>query len=83
MLIRYLVGLHGEIIEIQDDKVLIDGAEVVEPYDVNPTLPGYHFGPERLGEDEFFILGDNGRASNDSRNFGPVTGTSIQGRVEP
>jgi signal peptidase I len=38
-------------------------------------------GPLTLGEDDYFFMGDNRTGSRDSRNFGPVPGEQIIGRV--
>jgi len=39
------------------------------------------FGPVDLGEDEYFVLGDNRTDSRDSRDYGPVPRDRIQGKV--
>ena len=34
-----------------------------------------------LGENEYYVMGDNRRGSNDSRNWGPVAGELVLGKV--
>ena len=79
--VKRLVGLPGETVEIRDGQVLVNGQVLDEPYDIVP-LSG-NCGPFTLGEDEYFILGDNRPMSNDSCNFGPVPGSSLVQRVVP
>ena len=79
--IKRLVGLPGESVEIRGDQLFINGQVVDEPYNVVP-FPG-NCGPFTLGKDEYFVLGDNRPASNDSCNFGPLPGDSIMQKVVP
>ena len=71
-MIKRVVGMPGETIEVRGDKVLINGEELVEWYDVIPWKSENRSAPQEVGDDEFFVLGDNRGASNDSRYFGPV-----------
>lgn len=81
-LIKRVVGLPGERIQFQDGKVLIDGNVLDEPYlsdevVTSPSNPAY--ADITLGENEYFVLGDNRPHSKDSRSFGPVPKTEIIG----
>jgi signal peptidase I len=78
-LIKRVIGLPGETVEIRDSKVYIDGEVLDEPY-----LPGifqYDFGPIIVPPDHVFVMGDNRTASNDSRVFGPVPVKKVLGRA--
>ena len=44
-------------------------------------LPGDRIGERVLAPDEYWIEGDFGQASTDSRQFGPVTGGELKARV--
>jgi Signal peptidase, peptidase S26 len=44
-------------------------------------LPGDAIGGRMLGSEEFWVLGDRGEASTDSREFGPVSSGRLKGRV--
>jgi len=79
MLIKRVVGLSGETIEVRGGKVYIEGEEIDEPWTVNPG--GGNYGPQTLPPLHVFVMGDNRGASNDSRNFGPVPIEYIVGRA--
>ena len=78
-LIKRVVGLPGETVEIKNGHVYIDGETLDEPY-LNQTTLG---GMARLlvPEGYVFVLGDNRRASNDSRAFGIVSFDDIIGKA--
>lgn len=68
--LKRVVGLPGETVAIQAGVVEINGKPTTPP---NPSMTYSSEGrhairhPHRLGDDEFFVLGDNTNASNDSR----------------
>lgn len=70
MLIKRVVGLPGETVEVRNGKVYIDDQPLDEPWAVNPS--GGSYGPLTIPPLHVFVMGDNRGASNDSRNFGPV-----------
>ena len=45
------------------------------------ALPGERVGERTLGDDEYWVEGDRGDASTDSRHFGPVRGEHLKARV--
>ena len=81
--IRRIVGLPGETVEITPEgTVLIDGRPLEEDY-LEPGVQAATYregGTMRvtLGNDEFFLLGDDRAAAFDSRDYGPVnTGLAL------
>jgi len=70
MLIKRVIGLPGETIEIRGGKVYIDDKQIEEPWTIRRG--GGNYGPKTLPPLHVFVMGDNRGASNDSRNFGPV-----------
>lgn len=81
-LIKRVVALPGEIVEVRDGGVWVGGERLDEPYLSGVTTTCYgNCGPLTLGPDEYFMLGDNRPNSRDSRSFGPVHLSQIVGRV--
>jgi signal peptidase I len=78
-LIKRVIGLPGETVEIRDNHVFIDGRPLTEAYLANAVQQNY--GPIRVPALHVFVMGDNRRASNDSRVFGPVHVDRIIGRA--
>lgn len=83
--IKRIIGLPGETIQIDmDGNIYVDGEVLEESYGREVILsPGQAEEPMVLGEDEYFVLGDNRNASSDSRdpNVGLIQGKSIVGRA--
>ncbi|MBN1640948.1 MAG: signal peptidase I [Anaerolineae bacterium] len=79
LLIKRVIALPGETIEVRDGAVLVNGVRLEEPYLGRPTSGT--FGPTLVPEGQLFVMGDNRGASNDSRVFGPVDRTRIIGRA--
>ncbi len=89
-LIKRVIGLGGESIEIRDCSVYIDGTRLDEPY-----LPSRDIGLANLSDrcgvvsmplttienDEVFLVGDNRPQSFDSRMFGPIKKDLIIGQA--
>lgn len=79
LMIKRIIGLPSETVEIRQGRVYINGIEVPEPYD--HAASDSFYGPITLEADTYFVLGDNRNNSNDSRSFGPIHRSSITGRA--
>ncbi len=79
--IKRVIALPGETIEIRDNQVLINGRLLVEPY-LNESTAMPDFGPEVVPEDQIFVMGDNRNLSSDSRGeLGTIETDRVVGRA--
>ncbi len=86
--IKRIIGLPGEEVQIADGKVIIfndywpEGLALSEHYLIPGTETYDNNGIRTsIGNNEYFVLGDNRNASKDSRSFGPVDKAFITGKV--
>lgn len=91
-LIKRVIALEGESIEIRDCQVFIDEDPndpvppklLVEPYLDPAVVAGTswcEFGPLTVPDDNVFVMGDNRPGSSDSRTLGPIPIDDIVGRA--
>ena len=82
-LVKRIIGVPGDTIEIRSGQLYRNGELVVEPY-TDTKIEDSDFGPLKVEEGRFFVMGDNRRtrASKDSRSFGSVPRGLIQGRAD-
>jgi signal peptidase I len=78
-LVKRVIGLPGETIQIKNGKVFINDKALNEPYIVSP--PSYEYGPVTVEPNSYFMLGDNRNASKDSHIWGFLPSDKILGRV--
>ena len=81
---KRIIGLPGETVQIRNNLVYIDG----KPLDTDDilgqaTIAGIAEYPIELGEDEYFLLGDNRESSEDSRfaGIGTIKREQLTGKV--
>lgn len=80
-LIKRVIGLPGETLQVIDGAVYIDGKIANEEYNFFTADMGVLESPYTIGEDEYFLMGDNREGSCDSREFGSVKMEDIKGIV--
>ena len=79
-LIKRVIGLPGDTIEIRENQVFVNDVAVAEPYLRSGSRMG-DFGPLVVPEGEYFVMGDNRSSSQDSRAIGPVEESRLIGRA--
>lgn len=82
LFVKRLVALPGDTIEISAGKLYVNGLIVDDP-EFMASLPR-DFARKKLGNDEYFVMGDNRFTSHDSRadNVGPISRNAIMGHVK-
>ncbi len=78
-LIKRVMGLPGETVEVRNGHVTIDEQKIEEPWIV--FFGGPDYGPAKVPDGYVFVVGDNRPDSRDSRAIGPVAIHTIEGRV--
>jgi len=84
-LIKRVIAVGGEEIEMRSCEVRVGGQLLLEPY-LDPTVVtpgncGGDFGPLIVPEGTVFVMGDNRAGSQDSRALGPILLDDIVGRA--
>ena len=83
--VKRVIGLPGDIVDIKNGKVYVNGEAINEPYlqeqnITHITNRNIKF-PYTVSSDQYFVLGDNRQNSNDSRQWGTVPEKNIIGRA--
>ncbi len=82
--VKRVVGIPGDVVQIRDGILYVNNEAFDDTDGLNRvSLAGLAENPIELGEDEYFLLGDNRDSSEDSRfaNIGNVRRDQIQGKV--
>jgi signal peptidase I len=80
--IKRVIGLPGDIVEIDRGVVMVNGKLLAEDYVPEEYRDYQSRPPVRLGPDEYYVLGDHRSSSNDSRAWGTVPRQNIYGKAE-
>ena len=86
-MVKRVVGLPNETIEVKNDTLFINHQPIVEPfleqeyvYHTKATTKEpftFRINESQLGPDQYYVLGDNRPVSQDSRFFGPISAHDI------
>ena len=81
--VKRVIGVPGDVIEINRGQVIINGQILEEPYITQDVKRAdrSNKGPLTVEPDSYFVLGDNRGASNDSRDWGKVPSANVVGRA--
>lgn len=80
-LVKRVIGIPGDIVDIKDGYVYVNGNRLEEPYAKGTTSSGKIKFPVKVGENKLFVLGDNRLVSRDSRAFGLVDLKQVEGKA--
>ncbi|MBS3751544.1 MAG: signal peptidase I [Anaerolineales bacterium] len=76
--IKRVIGLPGDHVRIENQKVYVNGQEVSEPY---LNAPPVYEGEWNVPDEALFVLGDNRNNSSDSHNWGVVPMENVIGEA--
>ncbi|MGG5462148.1 signal peptidase I [Clostridium sp. B9] len=79
-LVKRIIALPGDIIEIDNSSLYINGEEIHENY-IKETMTLQYYLKLKVPKDKYFVMGDNRNVSLDSRYFGLISLDDIQGKV--
>ncbi|MFC1961469.1 signal peptidase I [Chloroflexota bacterium] len=77
--IKRVIAEHGDTVEIKSGVVYVNGSPLKESYILNS--PNYTLAETEIGDDYYFVLGDNRRNSNDSHSGWLVPKENIVGKA--
>jgi len=80
-LVKRVIGIPGDEVDIRNGRVYVNGEELPEPYITGETLQREFSFPVTVPEGKYIVLGDNRMVSSDSRSFGFVDRSQIEGKA--
>ncbi|NDL67098.1 signal peptidase I [Anaerotalea alkaliphila] len=80
-LVKRIVAEPGDLLDVKEGQVYVNGEVLEEPYTQDVTWPGKVEYPYKVPAGTYFAMGDNRDVSLDSRDFGSVPEDNIEGRV--
>jgi signal peptidase I len=80
-LVKRVIAIPGDEINIKDGYVYINGEKLEEAYVKGETFSGEFELPISVPDDKLFVLGDNRIVSEDSRRYGLINCNQIEGKA--
>jgi signal peptidase I len=79
--VKRLIGLPGETLQEKHGDVYINGKKLIEPYVKSDRRDTQDYGPKKIADGMYFMMGDNRAQSCDSRQWGAVPRHNLIGEV--
>jgi signal peptidase I len=79
--VKRIIGLPGETVAINNGVIFIDGEPLPDESSYVDYVSSESKPPIELGDDEYYVMGDNRPGSSDSRSWGALTGKNIIGKA--
>ena len=80
-LVKRVIGIPGDEVNIKDGYVYINGEKLKESYVKGETFSGEINLPIKVPDNKLFVLGDNRPVSKDSRAFGLINSDQVEGKA--
>ena len=81
LMVKRVVAVGGQRVGIRDGRLVVDGKVQSEPYTDPDAIDSVYFGPVNVPAGHVFVLGDNRFGSEDSREYGSLPLSAVQGKV--
>ena len=79
--IKRVIGVPGDVVEIVDGTVILNGRRLEEPYLIDANRDRMSMTRRLVETGRYFVLGDHRNSSNDSRSWGTVPREAIYGKA--
>ncbi len=80
-LVKRVIGLPGDEVDIRDNAVYVNGQKLDEPYVKGITYSREEKFPVKVPAGKYIVFGDNREVSKDSRSFGAIDRKQIEGKA--
>jgi signal peptidase I len=81
LMVKRVVAVGGQRVGIRDGRLVVDGEVQAEPYTDADAIDSVYFGPVNVPAGHVFVLGDNRFGSEDSRKYGSLPLSAVEGTV--
>jgi signal peptidase I len=80
-LVKRVIGIPGDEVDIRNGRVYVNGEELSESYTKGETIQREFPFPATVPEGKYIVFGDNRLVSSDSRSFGFIDRSQVEGKA--